>query len=254
MSFNKTDDSFCRRWSKKIYALNKLGGKCSKCGSKDIFSLNFHHIEKKEKDVYRLFTSDAKLEEIDREIEKCIVLCRNCHTLEHYSSNNPVKVRLLQIKGNFIGDEFYCQECGFKSKNSFVFDFHHVTGEKKFIINYACRMPSSLTFNFEKVLLEIDKCKVLCANCHAIVHSAREKFEKFREKIETKFLEGPKNQEVSRDKIIKMFESGLYASQIAREIGCGTTTISRVLKNSGCYDGFKKNGTKKFYVGKKGIL
>ena len=31
------------RWSKKIRAINLLGGKCIKYGNNDIFNLTFHH-------------------------------------------------------------------------------------------------------------------------------------------------------------------------------------------------------------------
>lgn len=42
--------------------------------------------------------------------------------------------------------------------------FDHVRGEKAFTIGHAVRVVSRI----EALLTEIEKCDVVCANCHAI--------------------------------------------------------------------------------------
>jgi 5-methylcytosine-specific restriction endonuclease McrA len=68
----------------------KHGGCCSKCGySKCLAALQFHHIEpinKKFGITEALRSSKLKysMEEIQKESEKCILLCANCHLELHY--------------------------------------------------------------------------------------------------------------------------------------------------------------------------
>lgn len=63
--------------------------KCCKCGYTNIFgSLDFHHRDPKEKDfelsqVYKTLSFDKFIEEVAPEIDKCDILCPNCHRLEH---------------------------------------------------------------------------------------------------------------------------------------------------------------------------
>lgn len=57
-----------------------------------------------------------------------------------------------------------CQKCGDMRK--YVLDFHHINSETK--INDIAHMIKSSS---EKTLLqEIDKCVLLCANCHRELH------------------------------------------------------------------------------------
>jgi hypothetical protein len=59
-----------------------------------------------------------------------------------------------------------CQECG--EPRIVCLDFHH-EGEKDICIADALRGGWSLN----RVMEEIKKCKVLCANCHRIHHIAK---------------------------------------------------------------------------------
>ena len=64
----------------KQEAVNYLGGKCFLCGyNKDIAALEFHHKDrsKKSKDYYAM--KNWSLEKKKKELDKCILLCANCH-------------------------------------------------------------------------------------------------------------------------------------------------------------------------------
>ena len=63
-------------------AVKYKGGKCSYCGyNKCISALEFHHVDPKEKDpTWRMGWS---FDRIKIEIDKCVLLCANCHREEH---------------------------------------------------------------------------------------------------------------------------------------------------------------------------
>jgi len=64
--------------------------KCEKCGETHIACLDFHHQDRnsKEFEVSNLIYNTYSLEKIMREVEKCIILCSNCHRKLHYVENN----------------------------------------------------------------------------------------------------------------------------------------------------------------------
>ena len=69
-----------KRWS-----LDYKGHKCECCGyDKCTEALEFHHINSKEKD-FNISDRNIKLdwEEIKKELDKCIVVCSNCHREIH---------------------------------------------------------------------------------------------------------------------------------------------------------------------------
>ena len=55
-----------------------------------------------------------------------------------------------------------CLDCG-KRYPPYVMHFDHVKGEKKFNLSQAAAKATGLA----KVLEEIAKCEIVCANCHA---------------------------------------------------------------------------------------
>ena len=68
------------------------GGKCCKCGyNKCEAALHFHHLNPKEKEFalsqINLNNNIFSLEKIFQEVDKCILLCANCHIEEHYKED-----------------------------------------------------------------------------------------------------------------------------------------------------------------------
>ena len=64
---------------------------------------------------------------------------------------------------NYLGGE--CERCGLTSPYYSVFDFHHRNPEEK-----EADPGTLLHRSWETVFKEINKCMLLCANCHRIVH------------------------------------------------------------------------------------
>jgi len=71
-----------RRNKEKAVALK--GGKCVKCGyNKSIRALEFHHTDATEKEFNPSGNMNMAWHKIEKEIEKCILVCSNCHREIH---------------------------------------------------------------------------------------------------------------------------------------------------------------------------
>ena len=68
----------------KQAAVDYKGGCCSACGyNRYIGSLEFHHLDPAKKDFNLAAAHCTNFEKIKAELDKCIVLCANCHREEH---------------------------------------------------------------------------------------------------------------------------------------------------------------------------
>lgn len=72
-----------RAWANAIQ--RKCGG-CARCHETNPACLDFHHVDKAEKEmaVGKMISFGYARNRIKNEIEKCIVLCANCHRKEHH--------------------------------------------------------------------------------------------------------------------------------------------------------------------------
>ena len=75
-----------RRRKLKDMAIEYKGGKCEKCGyNKCNGALEFHHLNPQEKDFSISSTGTTKsFDRIKKELDKCIILCANCHREIHH--------------------------------------------------------------------------------------------------------------------------------------------------------------------------
>ena len=64
--------------------------KCEECSEDHSSVLDFHHNDPSEKEIgiSEVYKQGWGQERILKEIEKCIVLCSNCHRKLHYNLNN----------------------------------------------------------------------------------------------------------------------------------------------------------------------
>lgn len=69
----------------KFIAELKAKLKCSRCPETDHRCLDFHHKDpdKKEINISEIYRYGWSIKKTLKEIEKCIVLCSNCHRKEH---------------------------------------------------------------------------------------------------------------------------------------------------------------------------
>lgn len=85
--------------------------------------------------------------------------CKDCNNIIVNNARKRFKLQCLEYKG------MNCSICGYGKCHS-ALEFHHLDpSQKEFIIN------TGGSISFKKVKPELDKCVLLCANCHREVHS-----------------------------------------------------------------------------------
>jgi hypothetical protein len=170
---------------------------CDRCGKDNPEYLDFHHDDPKTKadTVSELVTSGVSLNRIRKEISYCTILCANCHTKEHNEidhiqnwdeiTSGQDATELSVSKGDIRDSDDSslnreqrlrtwshaykksrgCSRCG--EKASICLQFHHTSDEKSMGVGEMINncMPTS------KILSEVEKCTVLCANCHRMAHT-----------------------------------------------------------------------------------
>lgn len=207
-----------RRFAVKRKMLEYKGNKCSVCGfDKYLSALVFHHLRDKKFGIGG--DHSRSWESIQSELDKCILLCQNCHaemhTINHktnfdsrakenilvelvngesrceqcnkvyeykrgkgstprlcnscvsHNRKNSLKVRAVEYKGG------KCEACGYdKCVESLT--FHHTDPSKK---DFA--LSSMQQKDWATNLKELDKCQLLCFNCHQELHAKESKYYKF---------------------------------------------------------------------------
>lgn len=80
-----------RRVLAKNAAIKYLGGACARCGyDKHPAAMEFHHRNGKQDKEFTIGgVSNRKWEVIKKELEKCELLCSNCHRVEHSNRTEP---------------------------------------------------------------------------------------------------------------------------------------------------------------------
>ncbi|NQS88821.1 helix-turn-helix domain-containing protein, partial [Patescibacteria group bacterium] len=236
----KKNATYIRVWANKIRAINFLGGRCKNCGDGNVFHLVFHHTKDKDKNFSEI--KDRRWSVVLNEIKKCTLLCGNCHRELHFvkdTKRSELKRKLLEIKG-----EVKCSLCGYKGANLASLDFHHVK-DKEFNIGTVCRgngMPKALS----KIIDEIEKCIVVCANCHAEKSVDKDKFIRSEKDILLKVMEIRENKDVKKE-VLLLNKKGFLNKEICNELACSPSTVSTILKRCNRLSNSKRNG-EKFYI------
>lgn len=73
-------NSKIRRREFKQWCVNYKGGKCLNCGyNRCLRSMDFHHLDESEKDYDISSKWKISKEKAIKELDKCVLVCRNCH-------------------------------------------------------------------------------------------------------------------------------------------------------------------------------
>lgn len=219
------------RYAKKIKSINYLGGKCINCNETDIFKITFHHIDKKEKEFeYGVYTG-YKWSVIEKELDKCIPLCQNCHRELHYNEDNihsrsNSKLIYLEYAG------CSCSKCGYNKCPASLTFHHRNPDEKEFWLGNVSKQVKSIIDLDEYIKNEIDKCDILCSNCHVIEHSDVEFYEEYKNEIYYKVENYKEIQpKIDREIVRKMYMEGIKQIDIAKHFNASKGTISGIIKN-----------------------
>lgn len=122
MNPNNYENQKLRGLKRKYEAVLARGGKCEICGyDKNMAALEFHHKNPDEKEFQidmRHFSNNS-LEKLQTELDKCILLCANCHRETHNEdllmTNIPEIIKNAEDKKSFSNQEEYgsvCPVCG----------------------------------------------------------------------------------------------------------------------------------------------
>ena len=181
-----------RKWLRK---LKRESDGCRLCGESDPRRLDFHHREPSEKEmaVNKMVPYGYSKSRIRAEIEKCELLCANCHAQIHRSDAGTEMLSSAKEPGDLSGKvtektlveleeagytktdrlrlwttlykrDQGCQSCG--ESDPVSLQFHHENGDKTLGVGAMI----SDSYPTEEVLAEVEKCTVLCANCHRKTH------------------------------------------------------------------------------------
>ena len=224
--YTKNDGEFARRWFLKQKAVEFLGGKCNKCGNENMVCLEFHHLDSAEKDdsISKMLIS-ASWGKIEEELNKCILLCSNCHHETHYRTDGLGKNNGWISKHELLQSisKASCESCGY-CKSKACLTFHHEDAKtKKFSIARAMTSKNGLTV--DEIYNEIGKCELLCRNCHRIKHFDVERYARLKTYIEHKKETYKMRKEIDYEKIKSMVGKRMRHCDIARELGCCQTTV-----------------------------
>ena len=83
-------------WRQRLYDKIDyvMGGKCFLCGyDKCRQALELHHIDPSLKDIdfNKMITNNRSLQFVHKELQKCVLLCANCHREYHYGVLGNIK-------------------------------------------------------------------------------------------------------------------------------------------------------------------
>jgi len=118
---------------------------------------------------FDLKTTNKKYNRRTNSVNKFCTLCgkeilNNVHNRSK-CSGCVTRIRRYRMKKRAV--EYlgcYCKKCGWTG-NIAAFEFHHIDGDKNFGIGNASNK------SWEIIKLELDKCELLCSNCHRIEHA-----------------------------------------------------------------------------------
>jgi 5-methylcytosine-specific restriction endonuclease McrA len=131
---------------------------CSKCGVA--------------KESSEFFVKDSKTGRLHAQCKTCYSAHRKTYYKQHYEKYHAAYLERAKVRRSTLRDEFrqnmlrylsdkYCAECG--ESDIRVLEFAHMhPDEKLFSISQAVR----LGYSWDDILLEMKKCRILCANCH----------------------------------------------------------------------------------------
>lgn len=131
-----------RALSRKLELIKLKGGKCERCGyDKNIAALEFHHLDPSTKSFQldSRHLSNTTREKILEELDKCILVCSNCHRELHnpHFDNENIDNLLTEMEAKHVSvfskprskRKLVCKHCGK--------EFDYVTG--KLYCSKECR-------------------------------------------------------------------------------------------------------------------
>lgn len=152
----------------KSACVNHKGGACSSCGYsryQGALCLPVCQHLRKHKTYIKMGSLAGTLplsQRVRDELAQRELLCMNCYRATQCKTDNPTKIKLVNMKGGA------CSSCGYSSR-ACALDFHHVDGRgaptKSLTIGSRTKKSDLISLT-----AEVEKCILLCSNCHLEHH------------------------------------------------------------------------------------
>lgn len=146
---------------------NSLKIKCKYCECNNPECIDWHHIIKNNKKLVTRIITDALSEKrLLEEIYKCESVCANCHRKLHKTTGLGTQAK----KGKYIYNlklNSKCKHCNISEPVCLV--FHHKNPKEK--IDTISEIVRNKKYSIEDLKNEINKCDIVCFNCHRLIHS-----------------------------------------------------------------------------------
>lgn len=180
ISRTKSGRHFCSRkcsatFNNKAYPKRSKEGCCLECSSKIKTSKKF---------------CDSECRDRYKKLKECKY--HNCQKSAHntfcsYNCRNKFNVTKVRMKLKLMAIEYKgdsCENCGY-DKCVDAFDFHHLDPTQK-----EFKLASGNTYKWETMKSELDKCILLCANCHRETHYELKATKYIIDMLESEFPDG----------------------------------------------------------------
>lgn len=147
--------------------------------------------------------------------------CKKCWVDWDRKKRHNIKQKLVDLKGG------KCEICGY-DKCLNALEFHHIDrSTKSFALNIG-----NFRKSFDLLEKEVNKCKLVCANCHREIHYQEN--EERREKliINHKGSKATAMNKLNYNSVLSDFNNGLYQQEIAEKYGVSLATIKRFMQKN----------------------
>lgn len=231
----KTNETrFIIKMAKWLKLIELHGGLCLDCGkvlTDYPWIAQFHHSDIKNNEIGIL--SSCSFQRMKNEADHCTLLCENCHRKLHENIDIGKKPNINKILFLEYKNTKSCVKCGYDN-NYKSLDFHHIDSKKYEISDLVTKGNKFIAANLEDIENELDKCIVLCANCHRSEHFNIDKYTKLLHKINDKkeILKDNYTIKVDHFEVMRLHTLGISQLKISKEINCGLSTVCGILKSN----------------------
>lgn len=161
-------------YKQQYYDYKVSRGPCVDCGESNVRVLDFDHVDQNSKSME--ISCCESLVQLKKEAENCVMRCGRCHVRRtkyqcNYSDVTSSDYKSRLEKKIFIREQKIkigkCLDCEWFDKNLLeALHFDHMDPSDK--LSNISSMIIHSKFSIEDIKQEIDKCRLVCVNCHRL--------------------------------------------------------------------------------------
>ena len=155
--------------------------------------------------------------------------CKTCTKAQTLKRIRDFKIKCIKYKGE------KCISCNY-NEYAGALEFHHLDSEEK-----EFEISNRKNYNFELIKKELDKCILLCSNCHREIHAGYIKYENgsiiksLPESLEWNLSVSDKHLKIKKDfdLIIQRYKNKETTKDISKTYDVTTSYLLMLLKEEG---------------------